>query len=362
MLLAHKPSDSYLTFDLHPAEVLVQWDIALRDLEFVIGLDRNEDGRITWEELSARRTEVEAYALARLKVTDAANVLKPTIEDLLVADHSDGAYAVLSLKYETQRPSNSLLVEYSLLFETDPTHRGLYQVRRGNSTSTGLFSPTHPQLSLDLGGLTPMGDTSAFGHFVYEGVWHIWTGFDHILFLLALLLPSVLRRKDGHWLPSDSLRASFIKILRVVTSFTVAHSITLTLAAIGWVHLPSRLIESTIAFSVIIAAVNNIRPFFTERGWIVAFAFGLIHGFGFASVLQDLELPASLLARSLLGFNLGVELGQLAILLAFVPAAFALRASMFYRGALVHAGSCLIGGIATVWLIERAFNLRILPF
>ena len=152
-----------------------------------------------------------------------------------------------------------------------------------------------------------------------------------------------------------------VDVLRIVTAFTVAHSITLSLATLGWVSLPSRLVESLIAASVVLAALNNVWPLFHGKRWWVAFGFGLIHGFGFATVLADLGLPPEALALALVGFNVGVELGQLAIVALFLPLAFWLRRSTFYRRGVLIGGSLLIALLAAVWLVERAFDLKLLP-
>ena len=151
-------------------------------------------------------------------------------------------------------------------------------------------------------------------------------------------------------------------VLRIVTAFTLAHSITLTLATLGVVSLPTRMVEATIAASVVVAALNNVFPLFTGRRWTVAFGFGLVHGFGFASVLADLGLPQGALALALVGFNLGVEAGQLAIVAVFLPLAYALRRTVLYRQGVRIAGSLSIAALAGVWFAERAFNLKLLPF
>ncbi len=215
---------------------------------------------------------------------------------------------------------------------------------------------------------------SQFVDYAADGVWHIWIGFDHILFLLSLLLPAVGawvagvggQRPGGSrratWQPVPRLGVAVWEVLRIVTAFTLAHSITLSLATLGWVSLPSRLVESTIAASVVLAALNNVFPFFQGRRWMVAFAFGLIHGFGFASVLADLGLPRDALALALLGFNLGVEAGQLAIVAVFLPLAYLLRHSKFYRWVVLWGGSLAIAAIAAAWFVERAFELKLLPF
>jgi hypothetical protein len=145
-----------------------------------------------------------------------------------------------------------------------------------------------------------------------------------------------------------------------VTAFTVAHSITLSLAALGVIDLPTRLVESVIAASIVVAALNNLRPLVTRRLWLVAFGFGLVHGFGFASVLADLGLPRDALVLALVGFNIGVELGQLAIVVLFLPLAFALRRTRFYRSWVMVGGSLVIALLALVWLVERAGGIKLL--
>jgi len=145
-----------------------------------------------------------------------------------------------------------------------------------------------------------------------------------------------------------------------VTSFTVAHSITLSLAALGMISLPSRLVESAIAVSVVLAALNNLIPLVGGRRWLVAFAFGLIHGFGFASVLAELGLPRDALVLALVGFNLGVEAGQLSIVAGFLPLAYFLRRGWFYRQVILFGGSTAIAAIAMVWLLERALNMKLI--
>jgi hypothetical protein len=190
-----------------------------------------------------------------------------------------------------------------------------------------------------------------------EGIWHIWIGFDHVLFLVALLLPAVLMKRDGRWAGGARVGAAFWKVFKIVTAFTLAHSITLSLAALEVVTLPSRWVESAIAASVLAAALNNVFPIVHERRWLVAFAFGLIHGFGFASVLNDLGLPQDSLLLSLFAFNAGVEIGQLAIVGVFLPLAFLARDSAIYQRGIVAGGSLLVATVAFKWLIERLFKL-----
>ncbi len=355
--LAHKPSDSYLTLRLDQASIDGQWDIALRDLDYVLGLDADQDGAITWGEVRARHADIAAYALARLALTaDGASCPLRTTEHL-IDGHSDGAYAVLRLIGECNRAPDKLDATYRLFFDVDPQHRGLLRLEHWGATRTLIFSAEAPTLSMRLAETDRLRQ---FIDYLKHGVWHIWIGFDHILFLLSLLLPAVLVWADRAWQPAARLKSALWEVLRVVTAFTLAHSITLSLAALGAVTLPSRLVESAIAASVVLAALNNVMPVVHERRWLIAFVFGLIHGFGFAGVLADLGLPRDALLPALVAFNLGVELGQLAVVAAFLPLAWLLRCTQFYRRVILAGGSSGVMALAALWFAERALNLRLL--
>jgi hypothetical protein len=353
---AHKASDSYLTLERSGADIHGQWDIALRDLDAALTLDANGDGEITWGEVRAKSAAIRDYALSRLNVASSGAGCPVQAGDVLIDEHSDGAYAVLSLEATCTKADGLLAVDYRLLFDVDPTHRGLLQYIEGERNDSVIFATGSRTQTVGAG--TPLQQLIAY---VHEGVWHIWLGFDHILFLLSLLLPAVLSRRDGAWRPAESFRAAFWDVARIVTAFTVAHSITLTLAALEIVALPSRWVESAIALSVVLAAINNVFPLVSHGRWLAAFAFGLIHGFGFAGALRDLGLPSGSLALSLFGFNVGVELGQLAIVAVFLPLAFRLRGTWTYRRVVLAGGSALIATIAGVWLVERTFNVAIWP-
>jgi hypothetical protein len=356
----HKPSDSYLTLRIVGNRIDGQWDIALRDLDYALDLDTDQDGDITWGEVKAKRAEIAAYALNRLRLGRTDSPCHTQLIDLLVDHHSDGAYTVLRFRAHCGSPAAVLAVGYRLLFDLDPQHRGLLRLEHEGATVAGIFSPEHSEQLFSLG--TPSG-WRQFVDYVGEGVRHIWGGFDHLLFLLSLLLPAVLVRtpvSKTAWLPVANISTAFVEVVKVVSAFTVAHSITLALAALRVVSLPSRWVESAIALSVVLAALNNIRPLVREKRWAIAFGFGLVHGFGFAAVLSDLGLPPGSLVLALLGFNVGVELGQLMIVSVFVPTAYLLRTTRLYRGLIVVTGSTGIAVIASLWLCQRAFDFRII--
>ena len=349
---AHKSSDSYLSLKVAGEQVQVQWDIALRDVHFAMGLDSDGDDQITWGELRGRQAELQAWALSRLALQRGGDCTL-NAQGLQVDEHTDGSYAVLSLAGRCPAAQGPLSIQYRLLFDLDTTHRGLLKLDLDGVLHSAVLGP-------QTGIARFTGSTSAgaqFVQYVLEGIWHIWIGIDHILFLLALLLPAVL--KPGRELQGVGRFAEAFKpVLWVVTGFTLAHSITLSLAALEIISLPSRWVESAIAASVIFAAANNLLQWVQGR-WRMAFLFGLIHGFGFASVLAELGLPAGAMGVSLLGFNLGVEIGQLAIVAVFLPLAFWLRHTTFYRRVILVGGSWAAIVVALVWFVERAFDLSL---
>ena len=368
---AHKPSDSYLALSVQGSRIEGQWDIALRDLDFAIGLDGNGDGALTWDEVSARHAAIAAHALQRLQVSTAQGACSLLAGEQLIDHHTDGAYSVLRFTATCPGSSapSSLEIGYTLFADLDPQHKGLLKLTHDGVTQTAIFDPDSPRQRLSLASPSRLAQ---FGAYVKHGIWHIWIGTDHILFLLSLLLPAVLLhdlnpdekgrgctlRVRPQSLPLG-LKDAFIDVLKVVTAFTLAHSITLTLASLSLVSLPSRWVESAIAASVVLAALNNLFPLFRGKRPVAAFVFGLIHGFGFASVLRDLGLPQSALVSSLFGFNVGVEIGQLAIVAVFLPLAWWLRKSWLYRQ-LFTWGSLAIALVALIWLVERIADIKLI--
>lgn len=360
--LAHKPSDAYLRLSLQGATLEQRFDIALRDLDRELDLDADADGVLVWGELRGSADAIQALAEQGLSIDlrDAqGQACKPgAYRPLQIATHSDGRYAVLSRSWNCEGSPQALTLGYRLFAASDPTHRGIARLERGVEPPQLLVLPPdgRPQ-QLKLGdGAAALG----LGGFFLEGVHHIWIGIDHVLFLLVLLLPAVLLRLSVSWAPAPVLRPALVEVVGVVTAFTVAHSITLGLAVFGVLDPPSRWVESLIAASVLLAALNNLWPVVKQARWKLSFVFGLIHGFGFAGALKDLGLGEASLAAPLLMFNLGVEAGQLAIVAVFVPLAWLLRKQRFYVRWLLGGGSLLAAALALVWLLERAFDLKLL--
>lgn len=353
--LAHKASDGYLTLERHEGAITGRLDLALRDLELAVGLDADGDGAITWGELKSRRGLIEGYALSRLALATESQACTTEPTGQRVDRHTDGAYAVIDF-VATCDAEPALTLRYTVLHEVDPQHRGLvrYVDARGAERSF-VLSAQAPETAF-----AARHDVIAQAMaFAREGVRHIWSGYDHLLFLVSLLLPAVLVRRDSAWMPAPSLLGALYDVAKTVTAFTIAHSITLALAVLDVVRLPDRFVEAVIALSVVLAALNNLRPVVGDSRWLVAFGFGLVHGFGFAGALGELGLPADARLISVAAFNVGVELGQLAIVIPFIALAWLVRGQPAYRRVALVGGSTAIAVIASVWFAERAFDLPI---
>jgi hypothetical protein len=350
---AHKASDAYLFAEPAREGSRLRWDIALRDLDAALPIDADGDRQLTWGEVRAAWPAIDTLALGALAVRDC----RFSIDGHALEQRQDGAYAVLLLS--TRCPIGAATpVRYTLFGDVDPTHRGILRVRQAAGRDTvRVLNPTSPEAVGAAG-----GPAQSAASFLREGVHHIVTGYDHLLFLLCLLLPAVLRREDGRWHAVTSWRAALWPVAKTVTLFTLAHSVTLALVTLGWLRLPASIIEPAIAVTIMLAALDNIRPLIRHGRGPVTFLFGLIHGFGFAGVLSELELPPAALGWALFQFNLGLELGQLAMVLLVVPVLYLLRQRTLYVPGVMVTGSLGSIMLAGLWLVERTADVSLLPF
>lgn len=356
---AHKAGDSYLNIVQDGPIVTVGWDVALRDLDVLLVLDSDDDKQLTWGEVRQRSADIEQLLLQNLSIRagdDDCRVLGQS-SPLAIVQHSDGNYAALRWLMSCNNADTPLSIDYRLLNGIDALHRGLLTLSREGQTTSAVLRP-------DVGPQLIDSDTSlwtTFTRFCREGIHHLLSGYDHILFLLCLLLPACLIASNGRWQSTASLRQSLWQTTAVVTAFTVAHSITLALAALNIIALPSRWVESAIAASIVVAAIHTIWPRVIRSRALLAGGFGLIHGFGFAGVLQGLPLTTGPRLSALAGFNVGVELGQLSIVLIAFPVLWSLRHSAFYNRILLPLIAVLIALVATLWLLQRIFLWQLIP-
>ncbi len=349
---AHIASNGFLSLKVDGSQVSGALELAIRDGELAVGLDRDSDGKVTWGELQAGQSALRSYVLGHLRLLGAESC-RMDLGPVQVNERVDGNYLWLPISAACGGVLKRLSIDYRVLDAEDPSHRGLLTLSANGATQTAVLGGAPEVRLFELDHPSPW---SAFIEYLRAGIWHIWSGIDHLLFLLSLLLPAVLVRREGRWEAVPIAAPALANILKVVTAFTLAHSITLSLAAFDVIRLPGRLTESVIAASIIIAALNNVFPRVTEGRWRIAFAFGLLHGFGFASVLAEMGLPKGARLVSLVAFNLGVETGQLAVVLAVMPLAYLLRSTTFYRRGVMPWGSSAIAGLALVWFLQRALG------
>jgi HupE/UreJ protein len=350
---AHIASNGFLSLEAGRSQISGVLELAIRDGELAVGLDHDGDGKVTWGELRASQAALQAYVLGHLRLAGNDGQCRMEFSPLQVNERVDGNYVWLPFTAHCDGAFKRLSIDYRVLDEEDPSHRGLLTLSANGETQTAVLGGASTLRLFELDHPSPW---LAFTEYLRAGVWHIWSGIDHLLFLLSLLLPAVLVRLQNRWEAVPMAAPAFASIVKVVTAFTLAHSITLSLAAFDVIRLPGRLTESVIAASIIVAALNNVFPRVTQERWRIAFAFGLLHGFGFASVLAEMGLPRGARLVSLVAFNLGVEAGQLAVVLAVMPVAYLLRSTAFYRRGVMPWGSSAIAALALVWFVQRAMG------
>lgn len=349
---AHQLSTGYLQANLDSTgSVQGQLQLRLYDLDRSLILDANNDGKLRWRELQAQRDEIETFITTQLTFSRAQKPCNLAVEtDWKVDEHFREGYLVVPLRAQCGL-SGDIEIHYEAFFASDSQHKLLVNFTIGSQHENRVISAEQSSILLN----TMNGNRLASaGEFIYQGMIHIWMGTDHILFLCALLLPSVLIRRDNQWTAQQDVRAILTNTFWLVTAFTLAHSITLTATALNLLHLPSRWVETAIALSVMFAALNNIFPLVLRLG-LLTFCFGLLHGMGFAGALGELGIPADQQVLSVLAFNLGVEIGQMAILLAVLPILILVRNQFWYSRYSLNALSLVITLVATQWVIQRAF-------
>ena len=356
----HTPSETHLTLFITPTNVAGQWDVAMLDLQQGLRMEPDAFNALAADEQQRRLEALAIDTVASLAVKADGTALAFSVTDLETVTLNLGEYA--RVKFAAPAGTNriaAIAIDARSLFRLDTNVHGLLRVEHDGRMETATFRAGAASRVFTLA--EPSSRVAQAWTYLREGAEHILKGPDHVLFLLALLLPAVLKREAGAWRGAEAFRPAALNIVKIVTAFTIAHSVTLSLAVLGIVSAPARVVEPLIAASVIAAAVNNVRPWFGERGWMVAFGFGLVHGLGLASGLIEFGLRQEALVLALVSFNVGVELGQLGIVALFLPVAFGLRETRFYREVTLKFGSVAVAFVAAVWMVQRVFNVKVLP-
>ncbi len=349
--LAHATSTSYLHIEAPQPDGTVEltWDLAAQDIMWTIFIDQDFDGVLTWKEVQAARSRyLEPGVLSEISLARGGAACRLRFKDVALVDRIDQHFLSFALGADCPQPG-PLKVGGSLFMSGDASQRVMLSLRRGQENIPGVISPEAPNWT-EPARVSWLG---SFARFVREGVWHVALGYDHIAFVLLLLLPSVLRPVDGRWQGAGRLSEVTRDIVTIITAFTIAHSTTLALAVTGTVHLPTQPIEVAIAASIAVAAGINLLPRLSRLRLPLAFGFGFVHGFGFANALREIDAAGTALLPLLAGFNIGVEIAQLAIVSAVLPLIYLARGTRWYASGVMPLGSCALGAAGVVWLIQR---------
>lgn len=353
---AHTGSTAYLQAVAEGPVAKLRADYALADLDDAVGLDGNDDGAITWGEVQTAAPAVLAWLAPQLAVLgDGEPCALVAGEPVQIAEHGDGPYAVFHFSAHCGAEPRQWTLRDAALFAFDANHRVFARWQRGGEQTSAVLTPQRQELALGSTGSTPFATLETYWH---EGLAHVWSGWDHLLFIAGLFLAAALIRAGPGWQPAPQLKPALLDSAKLVTAFTLAHALTLCLTALGVVALPTRVVESLVALSVLFAGANNLWPVVSRRGlFALAWVFGLIHGSAIAGALLELGLPPQGRALALLGFNLGVEVAQLLLVAVLVPLAFSLRRWRGYVPLLLWPGSLVVSLAGLVWFVDRAFGM-----
>jgi len=347
--LSHELSNGYLTLNKASNDTL-SGELLLKpeNIGRTAGLDINNDGTLTWGEVNKNHNLANGYIQNNLVIRDNESRCIVAVALPSMRDISAESLLVYPLTVHCAF-LNEVSVRYTGMMNDFPTHKLLASITFDEQTSVHVLDSERSFITV-----SPQDNNwvSQFGEMVYQGIWHIFIGLDHILFLVATLLTVNLYRKNKRWVKAHSKRHILKSTVILVSTFTLAHSITLTATALDFINLNSRIVELGIAISVVITALNNVFPMILRLGFIT-FGFGLLHGMGFASVFGDLNAQSGSLVMNVMAFNIGVELGQLAIVTLLLPLLILVRNVKLYSKAIMPIASSIIAVIAINWTLQR---------
>ena len=354
LVQAHESSTAYLSITPDDKSTTdnrydATYELSLRDLALLIDIDSNKDAQVSWAEVKSQTPLIEQLITSKITLGNAAQACQiADFAPLAINTRGGFNYVYTSFSIICEQPINNL--DYQVLSGIDASHR-LILTQADSDTSLQVLTVGQHLLESEVNS----GWLAMATNFLKSGVHHLLIGLDHLLFLFVLLIPAVYIRKQKQLVAVADPKAALLEVFWIATSFTLAHSITLSLAALQVVSIPARFIESVIALSIAFAALNNLVPMLRVRAVYLAFFFGLIHGFGFANVLVDLPLATSDRVLALLSFNIGIELGQLVFIAVVFPIALLLRHTQFYKWVVFYIGSLIGIIVALWWFFERAF-------
>ena len=348
---SHTTSTSYLNINLDNDKISGVWQVTLKDIHLILGLDMNSDSKLIWSEVISQKQKIISELNRAITIATEKSSCKLYTKKLMIDRRVSSVY--LNIPFDTNCQSNfKFSINYNFLFEQDAFHKAILSIVDNKKTRVNILSYTNRSYNYN------QQNTNAFQHFfdfVVQGIIHVLMGFDHVLFVICLLLSATLLVNYNQQ-QKNNLKPLLSNTFKLITAFTIAHSITLILASTKTLSIPPTIIEPVIALSVIVLALLNLFKNLNVKHWPIVFAFGLIHGFGFAFVLEEVPIQSGTLIPTLFGFNLGVELGQLIIVLCILPILYLMNSKKYYHRFIIPLSSVVISGIGLFWLIERTVN------
>lgn len=359
--LAHSPGEDYVFVNFYGQRIEGEFQVNFEDLSEKLSIDIPEEEQAALQAVQASAGQVQAYILENFSMATAEgeNLAISFLESGVVPEST---YAQYQFIIEVKTPPDEIVIRHNMFYENDRNHRGLFLVQYnavedkdyGAEYTALVFSPNNSEQVLDLDNIPGLLDSTGM---VWQGMLHIWKGLDHVLFILALILPTVLVRRSQSWQPVEDYKSSLWQLLKIITVFTLAHSLTLLLAALEIIKLNSRFVESMIALSIILVAANNFTQKVKRGSLMVILFLGLFHGLGFASVMGNLPFRMEDLVKMVIRFNIGVELGQIVIVMLIFPVLYWIRHQPFYNTVILKGGSTVLILVAGYWFFQRALGL-----
>lgn len=346
-LYAHQLRENYLRVDYNTTtdNLLIDLEVETRLLENST-IDDNKNGIISFKELRHHQQSLLKYVNEHINFLYYKTKLDLKGAKVTFHRYQDQTYMRVKKSFKGVK-IDGLQLYYHMFFEMEKTHRLLIHLVHNRDVIVDQEHQKYFFVS------TEMTQLERFKTFVKEGIYHILDGTDHLLFVLMLLIPSVVKYAGT----TNALRNSFLSLIKIVTTFSIAHSLTLFIAGMGWYVPNSTFIESGIAFSIFVVALLNYLKKYGHVNYLIVFFFGLVHGFGFANVLEIAGVSNLFsFVVALFGFNIGVEIGQISVIFCLLPLLFLLIKLSYsdYILKVITLGTMII---SVIWFLQRIGQL-----
>jgi hypothetical protein len=359
---AHAVRENYVWVNIEKDHVSGRFEINKKDIEEKLALNLDGTGENSLDRVIATAPAVQAYLRDNFSLSFNGEEKKLHFLETNLFNEQ-GKFIQYHYRVDGVPEDDMVYIRNTVFLgkeflKKDPLHRSLVLVDHnayrgldfGNENTALVFGPHLQEAELNVA--DPPG-ILVWKNFFKQGLLHIWIGFDHMLFLFVLLLTAVLVQRGQSWEPAPRFADALLNTLKIITIFTISHSITLALAALGLVDVPAAPVEAIIALSIMVVALNNIFHFFKTHTWLLIFAFGLAHGLGFASALGELQFRNVDIKKVLIMFNVGVEVGQVFVIFLVLPVLFYFRKLRGYRQIVIPALSWIAVILSGYWLGSR---------